>query len=871
VRLAEPRARRGPQPWQLALLALSLLAAQLAWLPSGELERLASGLSSLADALRSTDPEAFRPLRLHLTLDPAARARIDDHVRRSLALGNIPHSEDDWVEGRLQLGGRHYKVEARLKGDFIDHIENGLSLRIKLRGGKRAWGMRGFSVQHPATRQYLREYAYVASALREGLLAPRHEFVSFALDDEEPRPYLLIEHTAREMLERERRREGVIVKFDESDLFGGKAEKRSRFGPAVALRDHPETAPLMLVEAGRVARSEELAEQGRIALERFEAFRSGRLAASETFDVERTARWLALSDLWGAQHALNWHNPRFYYDPVLGRFEPIVRDGNASPHWGSAYEEWYERFGAWVSKRFYQDPVLSRAYTRELRRLADPAHVEAMLDELAPELARRVPFLMDDPIFAGDSLRWTNFGWVAAQARFLREGLLRPPDARVEWQRRKDGGVALHVAPRTRLALELVGVRLADGRVARPARGPDDPDWALLPLPHHPSQGGGLRGARFDLPPGAPAPEAVLLRLAGAQGLGTRALPALRRSAEPTAPDDAAVQRALRLSGEVLALARPAPGPALPEGWQRREDDGLVWVEAPSGTHVLERDLVLPRAYGLRLGPGTTLRAAPGVALVVRGPVDFQGTAARPVVLTARDDVWQGLVVLEAGRPSRLSHVRFEKVAPRPGERGPRRLGWMQTGGVVFAESDLEARDVHFRGFATEDTLNVVRARVELADLVFEDAASDAFDGDFVEGSVERIALRDVGGDGVDVSGSRLSLRDVVAVNVADKAISVGEESRLSVEGLETRGGSFAIVAKDGSEVQARDLDVAETWVALAAYTKKAEFGPARLDAERLRLRGRSFTHLAQTGSHITLDARRLPVRSFDSDELYAR
>ena len=183
----------------------------------------------------------------------------------------------------------------------------------------------------------------------------------------------------------------------------------------------------------------------------------------------------------------------------------------------------------------------------------------------------------------------------------------------------------------------------------------------------------------------------------------------------------------------------------------------------------------------------------------------------------------------------------------------------------------MQGSHLLFRDFGTEDALNVVRAHVELSDLRFENAASDAFDGDFIEGHIERVSLHEIGGDGIDLSGSQVRLHDVEAVNVSDKAISVGEGSRVVVEGLATRAGSFALAAKDGSLVEARNLSVADTWVALAAYTEKAEFGPARLDVHGLEVSGRSFTHLAQTGSQITLDARRLPVRSFDSDDLYAR
>jgi hypothetical protein len=238
--------------------------------------------------------------------------------------------------------------------------------------------------------------------------------------------------------------------------------------------------------------------------------------------------------------------------------------------------------------------------------------------------------------------------------------------------------------------------------------------------------------------------------------------------------------------------------------------------------------------------------------------------------MAAAQGSWEGLVVLEAGRPSRLAHARIAGVAPAPGARGPRRLGWMQTGGVAFVESDLVASHVVFSDFRTEDALNAVRSRVELADVGFEDVGFDAFDGDFVRGTLARVSVRRAGGDAVDVSGSEIALQDLAADGVRDKALSAGEASRVQLDGLVAQGGGFGVVAKDGSFVRARRLAVHDTWVALAAFAKKPEFGPARLEAHDLRLSGRGFAHLAQAGSQITLDGRRLPARRFDSEDLYA-
>jgi hypothetical protein len=93
----------------------------------------------------------------------------------------------------------------------------------------------------------------------------------------------------------------------------------------------------------------------------------------------------------------------------------------------------------------------------------------------------------------------------------------------------------------------------------------------------------------------------------------------------------------------------------------------------------------------------------------------------------------------------------------------------------------------------------------------------------------------------------------------------------VTVVDLTAVDGAFALVAKDDSDVIAAHIKTDDVWIALAAYTKKPEFGPARIQVDDLSVEGQSFSFLVQTGSRATLDGRRLPTRSFDSEDLYAR
>jgi len=868
VRLVGPRDRTARLIAGLALLAIALMVGQLHWLGSPELERLRRGWLELGDAwTAAVDPDGFHPARIDVAMEDEQRARIERHVERSLALGAIPHGDDDWVEATVGVGPDVFDAKARLKGDLLDHIDDGISLRISLRGTDRALGLRTFNLQHPKTRRYLWEWAYMRHAESEDLLAPRHEFVSASLPGAHHRPYLLLEHFSKELLERQRRREGVIVKFSEADYFAGGMLKRAALGEGVALRTGWRNAPIEIFGEGRIADDPELSLQRDLARERFEAFRRGELAVHEVFDVERTARWLALTLFWGAHHGLHPNNTRVYYDPTLGRFEPVAFDGGAGPLVEAEYADFADGLAFYIEKYFLSNPLLSQRFVSEVLRLTEPRSVELLLDELTPELATRAAFLMEHPAFQRMSARWTHFGWLHRNASWLRERVDEPADAEV-WSRSDARGRAiLEIRPRSGFALQWLAVELADGRVL-----PIGTDTAPLPFYLIPGQRPGQEPPRaaFSLPAELRAPRAIIVRVAGRSSRETArfeiaAIAVLR----DTEPGPAALALALR-EGQLEREHAPA-SPPLPRGFTTVERDGLRWVVAPPGEHRLHADLWLPRGYALAADPGARLLMDDGVAIVIEGPVSLIGSVEQPIEFAPLANRWEGLVVIGGNRASELEHVHFRGVSPSAGARGPRRAGWVQTGGVTFIDSALRAHDTTFEDFDTEDALNVVRGSVSLNEVRFTHTASDAFDGDFVDGNIVGIELEDIGGDGVDVSGSAIALSDVRALGVRDKAVSVGERSHVTVERLTAVDGAFALVAKDDSEVTATDIKTEDIWIALAAYTKKPEFGPARIEVDGLTVEGRSFPFLVQTGSRATLDGRRLPTRSFDSKDLYAR
>ena len=146
----------------------------------------------------------------------------------------------------------------------------------------------------------------------------------------------------------------------------------------------------------------------------------------------------------------------------------------------------------------------------------------------------------------------------------------------------------------------------------------------------------------------------------------------------------------------------------------------------------------------------------------------------------------------------------------------------------------------------------------------------DALDADFSSGTIEGGRFAGIGGDAIDVSGADVSVDGTEISNVRDKAISVGERSRLVARALTIDSVGTGVASKDGSVALLEDSRLSRiTHAALMAYTKKAEYGGAELEARNLTMQKIGRPAVAQTGSRVVIDGAVQAVEAVDIDQLY--
>lgn len=799
---------------------------------------------------------------LYIDIEPQDFAQIEAKRAEALERWILLTGNDDFVPATLRMGEQSLPVRLRLKGDWADHVAHDKwSFRIETRDDTYLYGMQVFSIQDPSMRTYLHEWAFQTSLRAEGLLGVHYDFVRVVLNGEAMGIYALEEGFAKELLESQERREGVIIRYSEDLLWTARAFYDDQVIPAALEKFFV----IDDFESGRIDDSPTLSAERDAAIGLLRGFLAGDLTAAEVFDLEQLGKFLALTDLWSAPHGLIWHNLRYYYNPVTARLEPIAFDADPfSPELN------FEQVGLPL-ENFYNDPLIQAAYAKALAEVSQPEFVDALEATLGPRYEALRGAL--EPEFGAEVLT-PPWDWLRRRQELNRQRLDPIQTTYAYRVRAADlpvGAVTtetlvLEVGNLLDLPVEVVGVRV-DGAELPATRAWVSPETLALTVPPLPAE-----------------PEALVLR---ALPPDAAALPYVRLQLPATAPTEANVELLTRLWGlsavepftqtvlPAYALplsASPRPtAPTLAEALARYPylqpaDKGMVTI--PSGTWDIGEALVLPAGHGLQLEPGTTLRFAPEAYLLSEGPLVFEGTAEAPVRLQPIAESWRGIAVLEAGAPSTWDYVTVEATDALS------RDGWLFTGAITFFRSPVTITHSRILGTRAEDALNIIRAPFYIADSEFANTASDAFDGDFTEGLFERCTFHDIAADGIDVSGSKITVRQVRFLNLGDKGLSVGEGSAMQAEDIFVDGADYGMAAKDRSHLTATRITLNDIAIAgLAAYIKKPSYGPATMTVTSVDFGNTPADRhaLVQTRSWVDLDGVRIWGSDVDVEALYEK
>ena len=100
----------------------------------------------------------------------------------------------------------------------------------------------------------------------------------------------------------------------------------------------------------------------------------------------------------------------------------------------------------------------------------------------------------------------------------------------------------------------------------------------------------------------------------------------------------------------------------------------------------------------------------------------------------------------------------------------------------------------------------------------------DALDIDFSKVDIDYINIVSAGNDCVDLSFGIYKINEANIRDCGDKAVSVGEQSELTIKNLNVLNSITGIASKDSSKTKLENGYFKDLNICLAAYNKKQEF-----------------------------------------------
>ncbi|MEO0471461.1 MAG: CotH kinase family protein, partial [Bacteroidota bacterium] len=768
---------------------------------------------------------AFDIPTIDLLIDEKAQRKLDQKREASLVKGLLTQGENDWVKAKMVSDEAVFPVKMRLKGDLVSHFHSAkLSYRIALKA-PHAWKrMITFSLHSPVARGFLDEWLYHKLLEQEDVLTTKYDFVHLKLNGKSLGLYAYEEHFEKHLVESRARREGPIVKYDERGVWAVRQQGITYRTPWQERETYAfEAAHAAPFKESRIINDSSLARQFDLAHTLLEQFRMGEAQTSEIFDADRLARFFALTDVSRAYHGLIWHNQRFYYNPVIGKLEPVGFDGFTEK---GAFEWWAAPFlGARNDGQkfplprqnhipnLFRDQDFARAYYRYLDQFTRKNFWDQFLAIHEGDWQMRYDLIKTEFPEYEEELR--GFARHAHKLRTLLfpvgENAVKVFTQKVEGKQKYLAAVNYHMTP-----LEVVAWGKKTKAVEEEIEAFYLPGAGQMPL---------QRMEGLQVPKAA---KALFVRIPGVDSLFAIDILPWSLSA-PTTP----VQR-LMASAKVENNERYVVQDSL--------------IQFLPGKHRITEDIIIPKGYRVLMDAGTEWDLVQGAKFLSQSPLHFTGTEAEPIVIRSSDRSAGGFTVLQTNDASVLKSVIFD------GLNTLSTGGWQLTGSVTFYEANVRLYQCRFLNSPCEDGLNLVRSRFKMSQCLIQKTFSDGFDADFCQGEVILCRFVETGNDGMDFSGSKITVRECQVDGAGDKGLSAGEESTIRVFDMKVANSNTGVASKDLSLLIVEGLDIQDCRTGFAAYQKKPEYGPASIEAKKVTTSGLTHRHLIEKGSKLTVD-----------------
>ena len=751
---------------------------------------------------------------------------------RDRALKNNILYDPVTVNAKLEYKGKKYEAKIRLKGDLSDHWYSKYrhSLRVKLKNDKTILDFNSFSIQKPRTRQFPFNHIFQSLVLDTGNIAAIHKFAHIYVNGVNWGIMDIEEHMSKELLEKQKRKDSIIVKFSNEDqmVYLKKTSKAPYNGyrlsdPYIFSNLYNEKSLKYL--------------QNRKA---YSYVVKNRLTNNPNlYDLDSFSKALILSLIWDQTHTLYHSNARYYFNPYTLKLEIITTD---QLRWKKIEEE------VMPLNNFFHRITPSKDLLNYINNnLKITSIVNNNIDKhklyfesLFPNDEKKQTKIVKENIkkINGDPEKYIinpimengNENGLDLSNIFPKKTLIPNKQEASEFSKHlhinhyEDGTLELfNLIPDNIIVTDILfnGISFINKEIIIPNYKSGKKNF-IIKTPFK-----GINDYMFT----------VHSKYKGHSRESKN---------EITLINNEINNQLLVNTAEEFSFI------------EKRDKDKY---KINQGNWNIKKPIILDG--DLQISAGANLTFSSNAYIIIKGSLSALGEKSNPINLKAKSNVWKGIYVLNAKKKSSLKNINISNISSL--QDGLLSL----TGGITFYKSDVDFENVMIENVIAEDAINIVESTFSLNSVIIDGTSSDGLDSDFSEGTILKSKFYNIGGDALDFSGSKAVITNSSAINVKDKAVSAGEKSFIDINNSEFFKIGIGVASKDGSIVEVSNTSITDHKLyALMSYIKKDFYGFPKIYAKNLIISNENG-YLRQKGSTMIIDDKEIPESEINVKELY--
>ena len=773
----------------------------------------------------------YNPPVVNLEIGKKWLEQLEKRRSDAISTGVLIEEEANWTEGRILQSSDEIPLELRLKGDWLDVLRTDKwAFRLKTKNAY-AWnGMQRFTLETPSVKNYLREWLFHTFLQQEDIIAPRYDFVRVRINNKDVGIYAYEEHFERALLEYNKRENGPILKFSDEAYWLNLRREVSGYGEKGNREfiQNFEVAQVLPFREDLTTNTSDLGQQFNIAKDLLYQFKHDLAAVDDIFDIDKMAKYYAITDVMQAYHGMIWHNQRFYFNPTSSKIEPIGFDGFGSkvkpwrnkPFIGYlVYNKTFEDDGWYVE--LFQNEAFIKAYLGHLYAYTDYRFLAEALTTLESDLRQRELFIQRDTAsYSFDEKE------ILDHARHIRSYLIPFNNQSIQAYTQSTEGDAkkIKVTNYHGVPLEIVGFGVNAMSMRDLLK---RPTLIEVNLPNQ-------------------LPDYVTFKVGKDVTHIFYRIPSVDSVFHSEIQPWSAV-RSLTPEQELQKQINLDNNPYFTTSGNK--------ILFKKGAYRVNRNIVIPKGYKVSFQAGVKLDIVDGAVFLSNSPVFMAGTKDNPIEITSSDNKGNGFSVLQTKEQSVLSHVHFKNMNTLQYK------GWELKGSVTFYEADVWVENCVFQDNNAMSALNIVRSDFEVTRSTFLNNIKQDIDIAYGNGEISYSTFHQTGGTALDLKHCVAKVTEVKINNSQEYGLSAADRSQVKVKALAVSKASTAVVSKGSSVIDISFIEIKRCQLGFTIFKGKPELGSSEINVDNYQAVGYKYLYHVEPGSTL-----RLPEMTFNGN-----